>query len=150
MMRCRSGGCRPRRWRWWSERDLAIRAFVPEDYREGSDIARLIPSPLSLLAPSGKGLAVGRVKRKAPALSRRLVSRRAPGTQGQAAARRWRGSRASSPAPKAGRRRLNPVDAETRRAPPPLLYDLTELQRHANRLYGFSAQTTLDHRPEAV
>ena len=27
--------------------------------------------------------------------------------------------------------------------PPPLLYDLTELQRHANRLYGFSAQKTL-------
>jgi DNA topoisomerase III len=27
---------------------------------------------------------------------------------------------------------------------PPLLYDLTELQRHANRLYGFSAQRTLD------
>ena len=27
---------------------------------------------------------------------------------------------------------------------PPLLYDLTELQRHANRLYGFSAQKTLD------
>jgi DNA topoisomerase III len=27
---------------------------------------------------------------------------------------------------------------------PPLLYDLTELQRHANRLFGFSAQHTLD------
>jgi DNA topoisomerase III len=27
---------------------------------------------------------------------------------------------------------------------PLLLYDLTELQRHANRLYGFSAQETLD------
>jgi DNA topoisomerase-3 len=27
---------------------------------------------------------------------------------------------------------------------PPLLYDLTELQRHANRLFGFSAQETLD------
>ena len=27
--------------------------------------------------------------------------------------------------------------------PPPLLYDLTELQRHANRLFGFSAQKTL-------
>ena len=26
----------------------------------------------------------------------------------------------------------------------PLLYDLTELQRHANRLFGFSAQKTLD------
>ncbi len=34
--------------------------------------------------------------------------------------------------------------AETRRAPPPLFYDLTELQRHANRLYGLSAQMTLD------
>ena len=30
------------------------------------------------------------------------------------------------------------------RTPPPLLYDLTDLQRHANRLYGFSAQKTLD------
>src|SRR5258706_13526068 len=28
-------------------------------------------------------------------------------------------------------------------APPPL-YDLTELQRHANRVFGFSAQQTLD------
>ena len=28
--------------------------------------------------------------------------------------------------------------------PPPLLYDLTELQRHANRLFGFSAQKTLE------
>ena len=27
---------------------------------------------------------------------------------------------------------------------PPLLYDLTELQRHANRLYGFSAHRTLE------
>ena len=27
---------------------------------------------------------------------------------------------------------------------PPLLYDLTELQRHANRLFGFSAQQTLE------
>ena len=28
--------------------------------------------------------------------------------------------------------------------PPPALFDLTELQRHANRLFGFSAQKTLD------
>ncbi|OFX26501.1 MAG: hypothetical protein A2V77_22105 [Anaeromyxobacter sp. RBG_16_69_14] len=28
--------------------------------------------------------------------------------------------------------------------PPPLLYDLTELQRHANRLYGMTAQATLN------
>ena len=31
-----------------------------------------------------------------------------------------------------------------RRMPPPLLYDLTELQRHANRLWGFSAKRTLE------
>ena len=33
---------------------------------------------------------------------------------------------------------------EQRRSPPPLLYDLTELQRHANRLFGFSATRTLE------
>ena len=36
------------------------------------------------------------------------------------------------------------IKAETQRMGPPPLYDLTELQRHANRLYGFSAQKTLD------
>jgi DNA topoisomerase-3 len=35
------------------------------------------------------------------------------------------------------------VDRSTRKVPPPELYDLTELQRHANRLYGFSAERTL-------
>ncbi|MEL7060037.1 MAG: DNA topoisomerase 3 [Acidobacteriota bacterium] len=32
---------------------------------------------------------------------------------------------------------------ETKRMPPPRLYDLTELQRHANRLWGWSARKTL-------
>jgi DNA topoisomerase-3 len=32
---------------------------------------------------------------------------------------------------------------EEKKEPPPLLYDLTQLQRDANRLYGFSAQETL-------
>jgi DNA topoisomerase-3 len=43
-----------------------------------------------------------------------------------------------------GDARVASVVAQTKRLPPPLLYDLTELQRHANRLYGFSAQRTLD------
>ncbi|HEY6321926.1 MAG TPA: RecQ family ATP-dependent DNA helicase, partial [Thermoanaerobaculia bacterium] len=43
----------------------------------------------------------------------------------------------------AGRAEIESVRAETRRQPPPLLYDLTELQRHANRLFGWSAQHTL-------
>jgi DNA topoisomerase-3 len=32
----------------------------------------------------------------------------------------------------------------------PLLYDLTTLQREANSRFGFSAKTTLSHRPGAV
>lgn len=35
------------------------------------------------------------------------------------------------------------VEQEEKRTPPPLLYDLTELQRDCNKKYGFSAQTTL-------
>lgn len=44
---------------------------------------------------------------------------------------------------KSGAVAIESVRAETQRSLPPLLYDLTELQRHANRLYGFSAQETL-------
>ena len=40
---------------------------------------------------------------------------------------------------------IESVQAETQRSLPPLLYDLTELQRHANRLFGFSAQETLTY-----
>ncbi len=36
------------------------------------------------------------------------------------------------------------VKEEHKRLPPPGLYDLSELQRHANRLYGMSAKRTLD------
>ena len=45
---------------------------------------------------------------------------------------------------RAGEAVIESLSAETQRMQPPLLYDLTELQRHANRLYGFSAQETLD------
>jgi DNA topoisomerase-3 len=43
-----------------------------------------------------------------------------------------------------GQAAIESVQAQTQRMPPPALYDLTELQRHANRLFGFSAQKTLD------
>jgi DNA topoisomerase-3 len=46
---------------------------------------------------------------------------------------------------RAGEAAVESISSETQRMPPPLLYDLTELQRHANRLFGFSAQETLDH-----
>jgi DNA topoisomerase-3 len=45
---------------------------------------------------------------------------------------------------RAGEAAIESLSSETQRMQPPLLYDLTELQRHANRLYGFRAQETLD------
>ena len=43
-----------------------------------------------------------------------------------------------------GAAHIESIESETQRMAPPLLYDLTELQRHANRLFGFSAQKTLE------
>ncbi|MEM1179715.1 MAG: DNA topoisomerase 3 [Acidobacteriota bacterium] len=40
--------------------------------------------------------------------------------------------------------RVESTRAEKKRMPSPRLYDLTELQRHANRLYGWSAKRTLE------
>lgn len=37
------------------------------------------------------------------------------------------------------------IKKETRRIKPPLFFDLTSLQREANRLFGFSAKQTLDY-----
>ena len=45
---------------------------------------------------------------------------------------------------RAGEAVIESISSETQRMQPPQLYDLTELQRHANRLFGFSAQGTLD------
>lgn len=39
---------------------------------------------------------------------------------------------------------VDAIEQTARRTPPPQLFDLTELQREANRLFGFSAQQTLD------
>ncbi len=43
-----------------------------------------------------------------------------------------------------GEARVASVSSQTKKMPAPLLYDLTELQRHCNRLFGFSAQHTLE------
>jgi DNA topoisomerase-3 len=45
---------------------------------------------------------------------------------------------------KSGEARIESIDRATKRMAPLLLYDLTELQRHANRLFGFSAKRTLE------
>jgi DNA topoisomerase-3 len=118
------------------ERELAIRAFVPEDYLEVhatfgvAGEAREAREARDAGAPGnesfvGKYLGAGArdAKRFPPdGEDAGLVVDRA----------------------KRGMARVESVDRSDRRVPPPLLYDLTDLQRHANKLYGFTAQRTLD------
>ena len=84
---------------------------------------------------------------------RRRLGGRLPRARGSAASGRLPrpgGCRRTGPRPgpivervRGGRAEVESVESETRRLPPPLLYDLTELQRHANRLHGLSAKETL-------
>ncbi|WP_437682444.1 DNA topoisomerase 3 [Sorangium sp. So ce131] len=132
------------------ERELAIRRFVPEPYlevvatfrpfreegREGGAGAAEVPSYKGTYFRDGElpgekpGGAGGEKSETSPA------RRRLP-PDGEEARRVVERARR-------GEARIDAVESESRRLPPPLLYDLTELQRHANRLYGFSAQRTLE------
>ncbi|HEV2846811.1 MAG TPA: DNA topoisomerase 3, partial [Thermoanaerobaculia bacterium] len=112
------------------ERELAIRAFVPEDYLEV--VATFSPAPDS---PGYKGTWF-RGETPNPEAKRIKAE---PGKEGedlQEAARIVQRA-------KAGQAAVESIRSETKRMAPPLLYDLTELQRHANRLYAFSAKKTL-------
>ncbi|MBN9661115.1 MAG: dihydrodipicolinate synthase family protein [Acidobacteria bacterium] len=106
------------------ERELAIRHFVPEDYYTVT--AEFSPGDDRSYAgtwfrPGGETLDA----------SSRLP---ADGIEANAIVDRV----------KTGSAHIEKIEAQTKRMPPPGLYDLTELQRHANRLYGMSAQRTLD------
>ncbi len=104
------------------ERELAIRNFVPEDYLEV--VATFSPRAEQRFAGTWFD-----PKRKEHA--QRLPP---DGELAQAIVERTR----------AGRARIASATSQTKRMPPPLCYDLAELQRHAHRLYGFSAQRTLE------
>ncbi|HEX7181938.1 MAG TPA: DNA topoisomerase 3, partial [Thermoanaerobaculia bacterium] len=112
------------------ERELAVRAFVPEDYLEV--VATF--SPEGSTAPyrgtwfRGETPTAEAKRLKAPPDKPGADLEEAMAIVGRA---------------RTGRAEVESVRSETKRMPPPLLYDLTELQRHANRLYGFSAQKTL-------
>jgi DNA topoisomerase-3 len=117
------------------ERELAIRKFVPEDYLEV--MATFHPQG----APGGetykgtwmrdRGAAAAGSDKERRQQSMRLGP---DGVEAEQIAARARTGRAA----------IESIEEQTQRMPPPLLYDLTELQRHANRLFGFSAQKTLD------
>ncbi|RKH65838.1 DNA topoisomerase III [Corallococcus aberystwythensis] len=121
------------------ERELAIRDFVPRDYLE----------VVATFAPRGKGVPQGARYQGTwfrsgpdgkpvipPGYDSVREARRldADGVEAGRVIDRVRGGSAV----------VESLDAETKRMPPPLLYDLTELQRHANRLFGFSAKHTLE------
>ncbi len=114
------------------ERELAIRDFVPKDYLE-------ILATFGPAGPEGpQGSYQGTWFRPAEPGKEwdAREARRLP-ADGEEAGR-------IVERVKAGRAAVESVTSETKRMAPPLLYDLTELQRHANRLYGFSAQRTLE------
>jgi DNA topoisomerase III len=122
-------------------RELEIRAFVPEDYLEV--VATFDPAKAahaSLEAPNDPPVDVASKERAyqgtyvRPGV-REPDTKRLPPDGKEASAIIDRAKR--------GTARIESVDRQSRRLPPPLLYDLTELQRHANRLYGFTAQRTL-------
>ncbi|MBL8920198.1 MAG: DNA topoisomerase 3 [Myxococcaceae bacterium] len=105
-----------------AERELAIRDFVPEDYLEV--VATFSP----------------REQEQYPGVWHRDGAkehpRRLPKSGEEAAAIVARA--------KSGVATVSDVTSKQKKLPPPQLYDLTELQRHANRLYGYSAQRTLE------
>ncbi len=107
------------------ERDRLIRQFVPEDYCE-------VALDLTVTEePSATSFEARYVRDDKPDEIARLP---ADGVEANALVERAQ----------RGTARVAQVEREEKRARPQLLYDLTELQRHAHRLYGLSASRTLE------
>ncbi len=111
------------------ERELALRSFVPEDYLEV--VATFQASPASETYDGTWFRPQSKTSEAKDGTNKRLPADGQEAEQIMARAR-------------SGHAAIETLGSETVRTQPPLLYDLTDLQRHANRLYGFSAQKTLD------
>src|SRR5947209_7007303 len=106
------------------ERELAIRNFVAEDYYNVS----------ATFSPRDGQTYEGTWFRPGVEAMDTAMKLPATGEEANAIVERVR----------TGDAVIERIEAQTKRMGPPLLYDLTELQRHGNRLYGFSAQRTLE------
>ena len=106
------------------ERERDIRSFVPEDYR----------NVVATFSPREGETYEGTWFRSGVEPLDAAMKLAADGVEASAIVERVRGGSAA----------IEKITAQQRRMAPPLLYDLTELQRHANRLYGFSAHRTLE------
>ena len=115
------------------ERDLAIRDFIPENYIEVVVTFHPIGTPKA-------NTYLGTWFRSKPNAS-------PDGTNLQAAMRLLpdgEEARAITDRAKTGIAHIENITFEDLRTAPPPLYQLTELQRHPNSLYAFSAQRTRD------
>ncbi len=116
------------------EREHAITTFVPRDYWEvhgrfrTAGSAELVARWTDRPPRPGKPSQVPAGRLGTERLAEELVGRDAA-----------RGTSSDPEGP-----RVERVDHEVVREPPPMLFDLTSLQRTANRRYGFSAQRTLE------
>jgi DNA topoisomerase III len=115
------------------DREIALRKFVPEDYIEvvATFQGRENPNKESYAGTWFLPEAQSGNDKDTPANPSRLP---ADGEEANRIVLRGRTGEAA----------IESLYSETKRMQPPLLYDLTELQRHANRLFSFSAQQTLD------
>ena len=134
------------------ERELAIRSFVPEDYlqvvatfqplegagdepgEQSDGCAQKLSFKGTYFRPAENPASVGKAELLDKGPSQRGTRLPADGEEARQIVERAQ----------TGETHIASIECETRRLAPPLLYDLTELQRHANRLYGFSAKRTLD------
>ena len=115
------------------ERELAIRSFAAEDYLEILAHFR----PTSGTKESTYQGAWFRTQPEDGSDKESLQAAMRLPVDGEEASRVVERARTGSAS-------IESIHSETQRMVPPQLYDLTELQRHANRLFGFSAQKTLD------
>jgi DNA topoisomerase-3 len=107
------------------ERELAIRNFVPEDYLE-------VRATFHPRGRADESKYVG-------TWFRMEGNRRTTRLPVDGLAPEENDAKAIVDRARTGIATIESMDSETQRMLPPLLYDLTELQRDANRLFGFSA-----------
>ena len=133
------------------DRDREIEAFVPSGFLEL--VATFDAGPPSSRSPTGAQASGMRYRGVLLAGGRGSEPRRFPlgklgsdGTPDDVDGAELARAAAAAVARRveSGHAVVEDVRRERRSQAPPLLYDLTELQRHANRLYGFSAKRTLD------
>ncbi len=108
------------------ERDLTIRDFVPETYFE-------VQATFCTHGDKKQG------RYKGTWFDNNGTRLAADGVQAQAIV-----ERAHAATKRSEGALIESLKAEKKQLPSPRLYDLTELQRHANRLFGFSAKRTLE------